>query len=122
MFTESDVQNGDNDYPFGTGHNTVEAVRWAAHPLYPTASFVLHDVGMIELAEPVDLALSDYGQLPAVGQLDALKGGKKATFTSVGYGLQAAFPDATNWKEIRLRDPDGGASAPHPDQRPRVHR
>src|SRR6185436_6546962 len=33
VFTESDVQNGDNNYPFA-GPNSVEAVSWAAHPLY----------------------------------------------------------------------------------------
>ena len=31
IFTESDVDNGDNNYPFA-GPNSVEAVRWAAHP------------------------------------------------------------------------------------------
>jgi hypothetical protein len=35
IFTESDVENGDNDYPFA-GNNTVEAVSWAVHPLYET--------------------------------------------------------------------------------------
>ena len=39
IFTESDVQNGDNDYPFGGGNNTIEAVRWASHPDYPNAPF-----------------------------------------------------------------------------------
>jgi secreted trypsin-like serine protease len=100
VFTESDVQNGHNNYPYA-GPNAIEAVHWAAHPLYPTASFVLHDVGMIELAKPVKL--KSYGTLPAAGSLDGLAVGTKTTFTSVGYGLQAAFPDATNWKEIRLR-------------------
>lgn len=102
VFTESDVQNGNNNWPYA-GPNAVEAVNWAAHPLYPTASFVFHDVGMIELAAPVTLAAGQYGLLPTAGQLDRLKVGKKTTFTSVGYGLQAAYPDATAWKESRQR-------------------
>jgi len=89
IFTESDVQNGDNNYPFGGGNNTIEAVRWAAHPLYPTASFFVHDVGMIELAEPFNPGV--FGELPAVDSLDQYKtqrGKHPLTFTSVGYGLQ----------------------------------
>src|SRR6185436_11683210 len=71
VFTESDVQHGNNTYPFGGGPNSVEAVRWAAHPLYPTAPFFVHDVGMVELAEPINLP--EYGELPAVHALDKLK-------------------------------------------------
>ena len=44
VFTESDVQNGNNNYPFA-GRNAVEAVNWAAHPLYTSDAFFLHDVG-----------------------------------------------------------------------------
>ena len=88
VFTESDVQNGDNNYPFA-GPNSVEAIRWAAHSLYPTAPFFVHDVGMVELAEPI--YLDAYGELPAVDSLDQLKtkrGLQNQSFTSVGYGLQ----------------------------------
>src|SRR6266702_1978253 len=34
VFTESDVQNGNNNYPFA-GPNTIEAAAWHAHPLLP---------------------------------------------------------------------------------------
>lgn len=88
IFTESDVDNGDNTYPFGGGPNSVEAVRWAAHPDYENAPFFFNDVGIIELADAVDL--SEYGTLPGVDSLDGLKVGKKTKFDSVGYGLQAA--------------------------------
>ena len=47
VFTESDVDNGDNDYPYGTGNNTVEAIRWAAHPEYENAPFFFNDVAML---------------------------------------------------------------------------
>jgi V8-like Glu-specific endopeptidase len=102
IFTESDVQNGDNNYPFA-GPNSVEAIRWAAHPLYPTAPFVVHDVGMVELAEPV--ILDEYGQLPEVNSLDRLKtkrGLQDVTFTSVGYGLQQINPVFIKSEKIRM--------------------
>jgi secreted trypsin-like serine protease len=105
IFTESDIQNGDNTYPYGGGSNSIEAVRWAAHPDYPYAPFFVHDVGMIELAEPFDTG-GVYGVLPAVDQLDALKtkrGQQDVTFTAVGYGLQMAFPDAAAWKEHNVK-------------------
>ena len=99
VFTESDVQAGigtTNNYPFA-GPNSVEAVSWSAHPLYETAPFVLHDVGVIVLSAPVALPPGkQYGALPAVNQLDSLRiqrGQKDVTFTAVGYGLQESFPD-----------------------------
>jgi hypothetical protein len=103
VFTESDVQAGiaHNHYPFGAPGYSVEAVEWHAHPLYPTAPFVLHDVGVVILADPGVTGLPEYGTLPAVDQLDALatkRGRKDTTFTAVGYGLQASFPDAAAWK------------------------
>ncbi len=49
IFTESDVDNGNNNYPEGGGKNSIEAARWETHPLYESDSFFLHDVGMIEL-------------------------------------------------------------------------
>lgn len=102
VFTESDVENGDNNYPFA-GPNAVEAVRWAAHPLYETAPFFVHDVGMIELAEPV--VLDEYGTLPGVDSLDVLatkRGLQKTTFTSVGYGLQRINPVFIESDRIRM--------------------
>jgi len=104
IFTESDVQNGNNTYPWGGGPNSIEAIRWAAHPEYPNASFFVHDVGMIELAEPY--YLNEYGELPAVDSLDALKtkrGLQDQSFTAVGYGLQESFPTAAAWKEHNVK-------------------
>jgi secreted trypsin-like serine protease len=100
IFAEADVQS-DTTYPYAGGPNTVEATSWYVHPLFPTGSFVLHDVGVIKLSEPVVLPLGkSYGQLPYVGQLDALKtkrGLQDLTFTAVGYGLQKSYPDAAYW-------------------------
>ena len=95
VFTESDVEAGigtTNNYPFA-GPNSVEAASWAAHPLYPTAPFYVHDVGVVILEEP-GVVLDEYGTLPSANQFDAFKPkrGQKVTFTSVGYGLQESFP------------------------------
>lgn len=100
VFTESDVQNGDNTYPYGGGPNSVEAVEWYAHPLYETAPFFYHDVGVVILEEPI--YLDEYGTLPEANQLDALKkqrGKQDTSFTAVGYGLQESFPAPAAWKE-----------------------
>lgn len=102
IFTESDVQNGDNNYPF-PGNNTIEAVNWAAHPDYPYASFIFNDVGMIELAEPFNPGV--FGELPVVDSLDAYKtkrGQDYLTFTSVGYGLQQINPVFIQSQKIRM--------------------
>jgi V8-like Glu-specific endopeptidase len=103
VFTESDVQNGNNNYP-DAGPNSVEAASWAAHPLYATAPFYLHDVGVVVLEQPVKL--NSYGELPEADQLDALKtkrGLKETGFTSVGYGLQESFPTAAAWKNSKVK-------------------
>lgn len=90
IFYESDVPNGDNSFPFGGGNNTIEAVSWAAHPLYETAPFWFNDVGVVHLEGPIP-GLTEFGVLPDVDSLDGLKtSGKKAQFTSVGYGLYSA--------------------------------
>ncbi|MBN1450830.1 MAG: trypsin-like serine protease [Anaerolineales bacterium] len=98
VFTESDVDNGDNNYP-DAGPNSVEAVSWATHPLYETDAFFVHDVGVVILEDP-GIFLDEYGVLPEVDQFDALmpSQGQKAGFTAVGYGLQASFPDGADWK------------------------
>ncbi|MBI5029535.1 MAG: trypsin-like serine protease [Chloroflexi bacterium] len=109
VFTESDVQAGigtTNNYPFA-GPNSVEAVSWAAHPLYETAPFFVHDVGVVILQAPgVILPPDKYATLPTANQFDSFKtkrGLQNVTFTSVGYGLQESFPDAASWKEHNTR-------------------
>ena len=107
VFTESDVQGGigiTNNYPFA-GPNAVEAVSWAAHPLYETGPFFLHDVGVVILQAPgvTGLPASAYGVLPGLNSLDALKPNRSTTFDSVGYGLQKSFPTAAAWKNVGNR-------------------
>jgi len=106
VFTESDVDNGDNTYPDAGGPNSVEAVSWAAHPNYETAPFFMNDVGVVILEEPgVILDIGYYGTLPDVDQLDELKtkrGRHKTFFTAVGYGLQRINPVFVEADRVRM--------------------
>jgi secreted trypsin-like serine protease len=101
IFTESDVQNGNNNYPY-PGPNTVEATSWHAHPLFTEAAFYLHDVGVVELSTAVTLPAAAYGRLPAVDQLEALKPSSSTIFTAVGYGLQRINPVKIEAQRIRM--------------------
>ncbi len=101
VFTESDVENGNNNYP-NPGPNTVEAKSWASHPLFTNAAFYLHDVGVIELKTAINLPASAYGRLPAVNQLDALKPRSSTKFTAVGYGVQRINPAHLDEALIRM--------------------
>ena len=103
VFTESDVENGDNDYPYASPPNSVEAVEWYAHPDYETAPFFYNDVGVVILAEPI--YLDDYGELPEVDELDDYKtarGLNKLWFTAVGYGLQLVNPVHVMADRVRM--------------------
>jgi secreted trypsin-like serine protease len=103
IFTESDVDNGNNNYPFA-GPNTVEAARWYTHPAYDSDQFFLNDVGVIVLAQSVTLpAGASYGRLPALNALDALKPSARTTFTAVGYGLQRINPVFVEAMRVRMQ-------------------
>jgi secreted trypsin-like serine protease len=106
VFTESDVQNGDNNYPFA-GPNTIEAAEWHAHPQFTESAFFLHDVGVVLLTKPFKLAASQYGRLPAVNQLEVLQPRSATTFTAVGYGLQRINPVFVEAERVRM------SAAPH---------
>ena len=103
VFTESAVDGGDNTYPTCDGGNCIEAAEWYAHPLYETAPFFFHDVGVVILEEPFEL--DEYGVLPEVDQLDVLKtrrGKQDTTFTAVGYGLQRINPVFVESEKVRM--------------------
>ena len=100
IFTESDVENGNNNYPYA-GPNSIEAAAWYVHPLFETDDpFYMHDVGIVILEEPYDPGV--FGELPELNQLDELPmpSGKweKTWFTSVGYGQQIIFTDEAQWE------------------------
>ena len=101
IFTESDVQHGNNNYPHA-GPNTVEARAWHSHPQFTEAAFSRHDVGVIELSSAVALPASAYGTLPAANSLDVLKPSSHTSFTSVGYGLQRINPAHVEAERIRM--------------------
>lgn len=101
VFTESDVQHGNNNYPY-PGPNTVEATAWHSHPQFTEAAFYLHDVGVIELSKGVNVPSSAYGRLPSTDQLDVLKPSSSTIFTAVGYGLQRINPAQVTAEKIRM--------------------
>ncbi len=101
VFTESDVENGNNNYPFA-GANTIEAKEWHSHPLFTEAQFFRHDVGVVVLSRDVKLAASAYGKLPRVNQLDALQPSSSTLFTAVGYGLQKVNPVFIEAEKVRM--------------------
>ena len=99
IWFQSDVQSGipANGYP----NKGQVGGKPFTHPNYDPNAFFVRDLGVVLLDTP--MAMSTYGKLPALDQLDALKPGAKTRFTSVGYGLQKAFPDAAAWKDQALR-------------------
>lgn len=101
VFYESDVQGGDNNYPYA-GPNAVEAASWHTHPLYRSETFAYHDVGVINLTQPITLPASAYGRLPAANSLDALRVRVSTTFTSVGYGLQRVNAAQVVSQKVRM--------------------
>jgi V8-like Glu-specific endopeptidase len=103
VFTESDVQNGNNNYPYA-GPNAVEAIAWYSHPQFTEAQFYLHDVGVVILKKPgVQLASNQYVKLPAAGSEDGLPVGESTRFTAVGYGLQRVNAAQVTAQKIRMR-------------------
>jgi len=101
VFTESDVQNGNNNYPLA-GRNSIEALTWSAHPLFTEAQFFLHDVGVVVLQKPVKLKAGSYGVLPTEGELDSLQPRSSTVFTSVGYGVQRINPVFLTAEKVRM--------------------
>ena len=104
IFTETDVDGGDNTYPTCAGGNCIEAASWAAHPLYETAPFFYHDVGIVILEEP-GFDPGVFGELPDADQLDVMKtkrGKQDTTFTAVGYGLQQINPVFVQADRVRM--------------------
>jgi hypothetical protein len=99
IWFDTDVESGipANGYPFA---GDVGGTPYT-HPQYSPAAFFLFDLGVVVLDEPVVMA--QYGALPTLNQLDALKPGKRSTFTAVGYGLQESFPDPAAFLENNAR-------------------
>ena len=72
------------------------------HPEYDDAAFFEHDLGVLELSEPVQLA--QYGQLPTEGLLSTLYAeSKHQRYTAVGYGLEGSGPKTSFGGDTRRR-------------------
>lgn len=71
-----------------------ETASTFTHPEFVETAFLLHDVAVLELSEPISLDAADYGTLPEVKYLDryAGKAKQRALFESVGYGLEDSGP------------------------------
>jgi hypothetical protein len=101
IWFEGDVEAGipGNGYPLA-GEVSGDVF---VHPDFYDAPFFVHDVGVVVLDSPVEM--SEYGELPQVDQLDALKtrrGKQDVTFTAVGYGLQYINPVFVEAERVRM--------------------
>jgi hypothetical protein len=99
IWFQSDVESGipGNGYP----NKGQVSGKPFTHPAYDPNAFFLRDLGVVVLDKA--MTMSSYGKLPKLNELDALKPSSSTTFTSVGYGLQKAFPDAASWKDQAQR-------------------
>jgi len=84
-------------YPF---EGDVDGTTFT-HPFYDPNAFLLFDLGVVVLDEPV--FMDEYGELPELGVLDGIKGpDKKGALTAVGYGLQEINPNRFTGERDRL--------------------
>jgi hypothetical protein len=95
IWFDADVESGipGNGYPFS---GDVGGKPYT-HPQFDPNAFFLHDLGVVVL--DTSFLRTQYGSLPSLDQLDALKPrrGQDVTFTAVGYGLQQSFPDQASF-------------------------
>jgi len=101
IWFDADVESGipGNGYPFVGEVNGITF----QHPDYIPEAFFVFDLGVVVLDEPV--VMSEYGELPSLDQLDALKtrrGKQDQTFTAVGYGLQWINPVFVEAERVRM--------------------
>ena len=116
IWFDADVDAGipANGYPF---NGNVGGIPYT-HPQYDPNAFFLYDLGVVVLDAPVNMPA--YGALPKLDALDRLKtqrGQQDVTFTAVGYGVQASFPDAAAWKDQQRARAVPRAAAVAADQR-----
>ena len=88
-------------YPCAGANETAVTGTLHLHPQYDPNAFYTHDLGVVVLNTPY--YPGSFGALPTLGQLDSLKSNANTLFTSVGFGLQKAFPDASSWKDVSTR-------------------
>ena len=74
------------------------------HPEYVDSQFLLHDLGVLELSEPIVLA--EYGTLPEENYLDeyySKRAKQRGLFESVGYGLEGSSPKSSFGGDTRRK-------------------
>jgi secreted trypsin-like serine protease len=81
----------------------AEAESTFTHPEFVDAAFLLHDLGVVELSEPIEL--DEYGALPEANYLDryARSAKQQARFESVGYGLEDSGPKFSSGGDTRKK-------------------
>ena len=81
----------------------AEASSTFTHPEYVDAAFLVHDLGVVELAEPIEL--DEYATLPEVDYLDRYAGRarQQGLFESVGYGLEDSGPKTSMGGDTRKK-------------------
>jgi len=74
-----------------------------SHPDFDNNAFLLHDLGVVILDEPV--SMSENGLLPTLGYLDQFLSSPRndQRFTPVGYGLQFIRPTKIEFGDVRLK-------------------
>jgi len=84
-------------YPFeGDGDGTPYT-----HPFYNPNAFLLFDLGVVILDEPI--FMDEYATLPEAGVVDGIRGPQKqGALTAVGYGLQVINPVFVQANRVRL--------------------
>jgi hypothetical protein len=93
--------------PLDGGADWINVESWTTHPQYRMGGkkgitdWLAYDVGILALSE--DVILSEYAELPTVGQVDTLP--MKQNLDLVGYGVQyqirgAGIPPSGNWDWI----------------------
>ena len=88
-------------YPCAGANETAITGSLHENPNYDPNAFYTNDLGVVALDHPYNPG--SFGALPTAGQFDSLKSSSNVTFTSVGFGLQRAFPDASSWKDVSNR-------------------
>ena len=74
------------------------------HPQYVDSQFLLHDLGVLELSEPIEL--KEYGQLPEENYLNkyySKRAKQRGLFESVGYGLEGSGPKSSFGGDTRRK-------------------
>jgi hypothetical protein len=101
---ENDERYEDWSDALDTSPTWHEAEATFTHPEYVDAAFLLHDLGVVELSEPVS-GLNEYGSLPEENHLDQYAGRAKerARFESVGYGLEGSSPKSSFGGDTRRK-------------------